>query len=75
MALRTDPPVAPAPVPHTHPRAHETEAEMLIGDGSSEGDDDGAQIAVEWKTEVSKYGRSPTKGKTGSDSRGVGVQP
>ncbi|MBE3060210.1 replication family protein, partial [Klebsiella pneumoniae] len=38
-----------------------------IGDDISEGDDDGSRIAFEWKTEVKKYRRSPTKDKTESD--------
>ncbi|MFK9700747.1 replication protein, partial [Escherichia coli] len=45
---------------------HETDADLGIGDDISEGDDDGSRIAVEWKTEVSKYRRSPTKEKTES---------
>ncbi|MFO5614729.1 replication family protein, partial [Klebsiella pneumoniae] len=40
---------------------------MVIGDDISEGDDDGSRIAFEWKTEVKKYRRSPTKDKTESD--------
>ncbi|MCI3111964.1 protein rep, partial [Escherichia coli] len=30
----------------------ETDADMVIGDDISEGDDDGSRIAFEWKTEV-----------------------
>ncbi|SWC94164.1 Replication protein [Klebsiella pneumoniae] len=45
----------------------ETDADMVIGDDISEGDDDGSRIAFEWKTEVKKYRRSPTKDKTESD--------
>ncbi|MBM2915479.1 protein rep, partial [Escherichia coli] len=45
----------------------ETDADMVIGDDISEGDDDGSRIAFEWKTEVRKYRRSPTKDKTESD--------
>ncbi|WP_162771817.1 protein rep, partial [Shigella sonnei] len=44
----------------------ETDADMVIGDDISEGDDDGSRIAFEWKTEVRKYRRSPTKDKTES---------
>ncbi len=42
----------------------ETDADIVIGDQVSEGDDDGSRIAFEWKTEVRKYRRSPTKDKT-----------
>ncbi|EGH0324352.1 protein rep [Salmonella enterica subsp. enterica serovar Typhimurium] len=45
----------------------ETDADMVIGDDISEGDDDGSRIAFEWKTEVRKYRRLPTKDKTESD--------
>ncbi|TZG01164.1 replication protein, partial [Salmonella enterica subsp. enterica serovar Typhimurium] len=44
----------------------ETDADMVIGDDITEGDDDGSRIAFEWKTEVRKYRRSPTKDKTES---------
>ncbi len=44
----------------------ETDADMGIGDDISEGDVDGSRIAFEWKTEVRKYRRSPTKDKTES---------
>ncbi|MCZ5673060.1 protein rep, partial [Escherichia coli] len=39
----------------------ETDADIVIGDDISEGVDDGSRIALEWKTEVRKYRRSPTK--------------
>ncbi|MGD7042879.1 protein rep, partial [Klebsiella pneumoniae] len=45
----------------------ETDADMVIGDDISEGDDDGSRIAYEWKTEVKKYRRSPTKEKNEYD--------
>ncbi|WP_407238438.1 protein rep, partial [Escherichia coli] len=45
----------------------ETDADMVIGDDISEGDDDGSRIAFEWKIEVKKYRRSPTKDKTESE--------
>ncbi len=44
----------------------ETHADMVIGDDVAEGVDDGSRIAFEWKTEVRKYRRSPTKDKTES---------
>ncbi|MCZ5415549.1 replication protein, partial [Escherichia coli] len=44
----------------------QTDAVMLIGVDISEGDDDGSGIAFEWKKEVRKYRRSPTKHKTES---------
>ncbi|MGD7042874.1 protein rep, partial [Klebsiella pneumoniae] len=45
----------------------ETDADMVIGDDISEGDVEGSRIAFEWKTEVKKYRRSPTKDNTESD--------
>ncbi|MFO5848562.1 replication family protein, partial [Klebsiella pneumoniae] len=45
----------------------DAEVNMVIGDDIYEGDDDGSRIAFEWKTEVKKYRRSPTKDKTESD--------
>ncbi|MFP3070388.1 protein rep, partial [Escherichia coli] len=44
----------------------ETDADMVVGEGISEGDDDGSRSAFEWKTGVRKYRRSPTKDKTES---------
>ncbi|MBE3060732.1 replication family protein, partial [Klebsiella pneumoniae] len=44
-------------------RGQKTDADKVIGDDISEGDDDGSRIAFEWKTEVKKYRRSPTKDK------------
>ncbi|MBE3060632.1 replication protein, partial [Klebsiella pneumoniae] len=44
-----------------------TDADMVIGDDISEVDDDGSRIALEWKTEVRKYRRSPTNDTTESD--------
>ncbi|MBE3060211.1 replication family protein, partial [Klebsiella pneumoniae] len=45
----------------------ETDADMVIGDDISEGEDDGSRIAFEWKTEVKRCRRAPTKDKTESD--------
>lgn len=45
----------------------ETDQDMVIGDDISDGDDDGSRIAFEWKTEVKKYSRSPSKDKFESD--------
>ncbi|MGD7042876.1 protein rep, partial [Klebsiella pneumoniae subsp. pneumoniae] len=45
----------------------ESDADIVIGDEISEGDDDGSRIAFEWKTEVKKYRRAPTKDQTESD--------
>ncbi|MDS0002973.1 replication protein, partial [Enterobacter hormaechei subsp. xiangfangensis] len=45
----------------------ETDADMVIGDDSSEGDDDGSRIAFEWNTEVRKSRRSPTNDITESE--------
>ncbi|MFL7634884.1 replication family protein, partial [Escherichia coli] len=45
----------------------ETDQDMVIGDDISDGEDDGSRIAFEWKIEVKKYRRSPTKDKTESE--------
>ena len=39
----------------------ETDADMVIGDDISEGDDDGSRIAFSGKNRGQKYRRSPTK--------------
>ncbi len=52
-------------------RDEETDADMVIGDAISEGDDAGSRIAFEWMTEVRKYSRSPTIDNTESEYRGV----
>ncbi len=44
----------------------ETDADMVIVDDVSEGDDDGSRIAFEWIPEVRKFRRSPTKDTTES---------
>ena len=41
----------------------ETDQDMVIGDDISDGEDDGSRLAFEWKTEDSKYRRSPAKDK------------
>ena len=76
MVPRTDPPDAQAPLCGDRRRTQdvlkldqETDADMVIGDDISEGDDDGSRIAFEWKTEVRKYRRSPTKIKLNQTSR------
>ncbi len=44
----------------------EPDADMVSGEEISEGDVDGSRSAFEWKSEVRKYRRSPTKDKTES---------
>ncbi|EDB4361878.1 Replication protein [Salmonella enterica] len=41
----------------------ETDADMVMGDDVSDGDDDGSRLAFEWKTEARKYRREPCKDK------------
>lgn len=42
----------------------ETDADMVIGDDISEGDDDGTRIAFEWDRPVKKYRRAPHRDKS-----------
>lgn len=42
----------------------ETDADLVIGDDVSEGDDDGMRLAFEWDRPVKKYRRAPEKDKS-----------
>ena len=53
----------------------ETDADMVIGDDISEGDDDGSRIAFGWKTKERKNRRSPTQDKNESEERDGGAAP
>ncbi|EAS0973175.1 Replication protein [Salmonella enterica] len=44
----------------------ETDADMVMGDDVSDGDDDGSRVAFEWKTEAKKYRRESGKDKSKS---------